>query len=269
MKISTINIKKTGVFLPKLSKYVLYDIIKNRFVVGYTFLLFTISISFFGFDSDPNRGLLSLLNITLMVVPLISIIFSTIHFYNSYEFIELMAAQPLSRKNIFLSEYIGVASTLCLAFILGVGIPTLIYDGTNRGVMLIISGIMLTLSFISLSFLAVVITKDKAKGIGLALITWFYFTILYDGLVLGILSANSDYPLEKAMLFMTALNPADLARIMVLMKMDISALMGYTGAVFQQFFSTNYGLIISLLILIFWVYWPMALAKHIFNNKDL
>ncbi len=253
----------------KVTKYVLYDILRNRFVLGYTLLLLTISLSFFSFESDPNKGLLSLLNIILMVVPLISIIFSTIHFYNSYEFIELMSAQPLSRKNIFLSEYVGVAASLSMAFLIGVGVPTMLFEGTGRGIVLIVSGLLLTLSFVSLAFLSAVITRDKAKGIGLALAIWFYFSLVYDGLVLGILFAFSDYPLEKIMLVLTALNPADLARIMVLMKLDISALMGFTGAVFQDFFSTNYGLIIAFCVLLIWVWWPLALATRIFNKKDL
>jgi Cu-processing system permease protein len=253
----------------KITKYVVYDIVRNRFVMGYTLLLLAITMSFFGFESDPNKGLLSLLNIILMVVPLVSIIFSTIHFYNSYEFIELMSAQPLSRKSIFLSEYTGVAASLSLAFLVGMGVPTMLFDGSSRGVILLISGLLLTLAFISLAFLAAVITRDKAKGIGIALVIWFYFALVYDGLVLGILFSFSDYPLEKAMLILTALNPTDLARIMVLMKMDISALMGFTGAVFQDFFSTNYGLLIALGILLLWVVWPVALATRIFNRKDL
>ncbi|WP_028665116.1 ABC transporter permease subunit [Runella zeae] len=253
----------------KITKYVLYDIVRNRFVMGYTLLLLAISMSFFGFESDPNKGLLSLLNIILMVVPLVSIIFSTIHFYNSYEFIELMSAQPLSRKAIFLSEYIGVAASLSLAFLIGVGIPTLAFGGGASSFILIISGLLLTLSFVSLAFLASVITRDKAKGIGLALVIWFYFSLVYDGLVLGILFSFNDYPLEKAMLVLTALNPTDLARIMVLMKMDISALMGFTGAVFQDFFSTHYGLLIAMLVLMTWVVFPAALATRIFQKKDL
>lgn len=253
----------------KVTKYVVYDIVRNRFVIGYTLLLLAITMSFFGFESDPNKGLLSLLNIILMVVPLVSIIFSTIHFYNSYEFIELMSAQPLSRKSIFLSEYVGVAASLSLAFLLGVGIPTMLFEGSSRSIILLISGLLLTLTFVSLAFLAAVITRDKAKGIGIALVIWFYFSLVYDGLVLGILFSFSDYPLEKAMLILTALNPSDLARIMVLMKMDISALMGFTGAVFQDFFSTNYGLIVALLVLLLWVVVPVAIATRIFQKKDL
>lgn len=253
----------------KVTKYVVYDIVRNRFVIGYTLLLLAITMSFFGFESDPNKGLLSLLNIILMVVPLVSIIFSTIHFYNSYEFIELMSAQPLSRKSIFLSEYVGVAASLSLAFLVGVGVPTFLFDGSSRGVILLISGLLLTLAFVSLAFLAAVTTRDKAKGIGVALVIWFYFALVYDGLVLGILFSFSDYPLEKAMLILTALNPTDLARIMVLMKMDISALMGFTGAVFQDFFSTHYGLLVAMLVLMAWVLLPVAIATRIFQKKDL
>jgi Cu-processing system permease protein len=253
----------------KITKYVLYDIVRNRFVLGYTALLLAITLSFFGFESDSNKGLLSLLNIILMVVPLVSIIFSTIHFYNSYEFIELLLAQPLSRQRIFLSEYAGVAASLSLAFLVGVGVPTVLFDGSQRGAVLIISGLLLTLTFVSLAFLAAVVTRDKAKGIGLALVLWFYFALVYDGLVLGILFSFSDYPLEKPMLLLTALNPTDLARVMVLMKMDISALMGFTGAVFQDFFSTQYGLLVALAVLLVWVAWPVAVATRIFSKKDL
>ena len=253
----------------KTTKYVLYDIIRNRFVIGYMVLLAIISFSFFNFESDSNKGLLSLLNIILIVVPLVSIIFSTIHFYNSYEFIELMAAQPLSRSTIFLSEYVGVAFSLGLAFLVGVGIPAIIFDGSQRALVLVVSGLLLTLSFVALAFLASVLTRDKAKGIGISLALWFYFALVYDGIVLGILFSFSDYPLEKIMLILTALNPSDLARIMVLMKMDISALMGFTGAVFQDFFSTNYGLFVALFVLVLWVIIPITIATKIFNKKDL
>lgn len=253
----------------KVIKYVVYDIIRNRFVMSYTLLLLFISISFFGFESDPNKGLLSLLNIILMVVPLVSIIFSTIHFYNSYEFLELLSAQPISRKTIFFSQYFGIAISLGLAFLLGVGLPTYIFEGSIRGLILVTSGLFLTLIFVSLAFFASVITRDKAKGIGIALALWFYFSLVYDGIILSILLTFSDYPLEKAALIFTALNPTDLARIVVLMKLDISALMGVTGAIFQNFFSSNTGLLIAISLLTLWVVAPIKVAFNMFNKKDL
>src|SRR5690606_2504837 len=86
----------------KVIKYVIYDIVRNRFVLSYTLLLLFTSLAFYGFGADGNKGVLSLLNIILMVVPLVSIVFTTIQFYNSYEFLELLSAQPISRKTIFM-----------------------------------------------------------------------------------------------------------------------------------------------------------------------
>ena len=79
----------------KIAKYVMYDILRNRFVMLYTLFLLLVTFSMFSLDSDPGKSTLSLLNIILLVVPLVSIIFTTIHFFNSYEFIELLLAQPL------------------------------------------------------------------------------------------------------------------------------------------------------------------------------
>lgn len=255
--------------MKKVVKYVVYDIIRNRFVMGYTLLLLIMSFSFFGFESDPNKGLLSLLNIILMVIPLVSIIFSTIHFYNSYEFIELLSAQPMSRRTLFFSQFFGVCISLSLAFLIGIGLPTLYFDGSFRGLTLVVSGLLLTLIFVSVAFFASVLTRDKAKGIGIALGLWFYLCILYDGLVLSLLLLLSDYPLEKLSLVLSALNPTDLARIIVLMQLDISALMGITGNLFQNFFGSSVGLSVAICLLLVWLIAPVSVAYRKFNKKDL
>jgi Cu-processing system permease protein len=86
---------------------------------------------------------LSLLNIILLVVPLVSIIFSTIYVYNSAEFIELLVSQPLRRTSIWLSLFAGLATSLSLAFFVGVGIPLIVYQANMIGFSMIASGIVL------------------------------------------------------------------------------------------------------------------------------
>jgi Cu-processing system permease protein len=77
-----------------------------------------------------------------------------------------------------------------------------------------------------------------------------------------------DYPLDYFALISTFLNPIDLSRIMVLLKLDISALLGYTGAIFQYFFGTLVGLFASLCMLFFWVAIPALLMIKKANKKD-
>lgn len=253
----------------KISKYVLYDILRNKVMIAYTAFLFIVSMSLFQMEENSAKAMLSLLNIVLIVVPLISMIFSTIHWYNSYEFIELMLTQPISRKKVLLSEFTGISSSLVMAFLIGVGVPVFIYNFDATGVSLLLIGSLLSFIFTSLAFLASVKSKDKARGIGIALLLWFYFALIYDGLVLLILFAFSDYPLEKITLLLSSLNPVDLGRIFIMLNMDISALMGYTGAMYKDFLGSNAGLIYTLGILLVWIIVPLLLAIRSFNRRDL
>jgi Cu-processing system permease protein len=220
-------------------------------------------------EEDNGKAMLSLLNILLIVVPLISMVFSTIHYYNSYEFIELMLAQPMSRTRILLSEYGGVALSLLSAFLIGVGIPIAIFSLDATGLAMIFTGCALTLVFTSIAFWASVKSRDKARGIGFALLLWFYFALIYDGLILLILFTFSDYPLEKLTLVLSALNPIDLGRIFIMLKMDVSALMGYTGALYQDFFGSITGMLFTMGAMLVWIVLPLLAAVRSFKKKDL
>jgi len=180
-----------------------------------------------------------------------------------------MLTQPISRKKVLVSEYTGISSSLVTAFLIGTGIPVVIYNFDSTGISLIIIGTLLTLIFTSIAFLASVKSKDKARGIGIALLLWFYFVLIFDGLLLLILFSFSDYPMEKFTLFLSSLNPVDLGRIYIMLHMDVSALMGYTGAVYKDFFGSGTGMLYTLGIMAIWALVPFWLALRSFNKKDL
>ncbi|MBK7107742.1 MAG: ABC transporter permease subunit [Chitinophagales bacterium] len=250
-------------------KYNLHDIFRNRVVISYTVFLFLVSVSFFNLDENPVKGVMSLLNIVLIVLPMVSIIFSTIHQYNSSEFTELLLAQPIKRKTIIISQFLSLSISMCTAVIIGIGIPVLMYYPSEAGIMLVLSAVLLTLVFISFAVLTSVIARDKSRGIGMSILLWFFFALIYDGLLLWIVFSFSDYPLEQPILILTALNPVDLARILVLLKLDLSALMGYTGALYRKFFGSDTGMILSAIILMLWVIIPVFFATRTFIKKDL
>jgi Cu-processing system permease protein len=68
---------------------------------------------------------------------------------------------------------------------------------------------------------------------------------------------------------MVAFNPIDLARVIVLLQMDISALMGVTGAVLRESLGSVPGAICAFAALALWMVLPLALAVRIFRRKDL
>ncbi len=253
----------------KLSRYVLYDIFRSKIITGYTLFLLLVSMSMFSLEDNSSKAMLSLLNIVLIVVPLISLVFSTIHYYNSYEFIELMLSQPMSRTKILLSEFAGVSLSLGGAFLIGAGIPILFYSFNAIGMSLLFTGFALTTIFSSIAFFASVKSRDKARGIGSALLLWFYFALIYDGIILLILFAFDEYPLEKLTLLLSSLNPIDLGRIFIMLRMDVSALMGYTGALYKDFFGSLSGMLYTMGIMAVWLLVPLHLALRTFRRKDL
>ena len=253
----------------KICKYIIYDIVRSKVLIAYTLFLLLASIGLFNIEENSSKGIISLMSIIMVIVPLVSIVFSTTYFYNASEFMELLVAQPLGRTSILMGEYLGVAISMVCAFFIGIGIPVLIYAPGETGIVLITSGIALTLVFTSLAFFSAVSTRDKARGIGLALMIWFYFSVIYDGIVLAVLFAFNDYPLDKAVIALASFNPIDLGRIVILLKLDISALMGFTGAVYKQFFGSLFGLVYSLLLMLIWIVVPLLLSIRIFRRKNL
>jgi Cu-processing system permease protein len=253
----------------KLIKYVLLDILRNRMLALYTGFLLAITITMLCLGDNATKSILALLNIVLIVVPLVSIIFSTIYYYNSAEFIELLVGQPLKRKRILLSLFIGLSASLLISFVIGVGLPLLIVYPNAISALLVAVGGILAVVFAALALLASVTMRDKARGIGMAVLAWFYFSLLYDGLVLFLLFQFSDYPLETPSVILGALNPVDLGRIVLLLRLDNSAMMGYTGAVFQSVFGSAAGTGLALIILFTWTAVPVGMAIRRFNRKDL
>jgi Cu-processing system permease protein len=196
-------------------------------------------------------------------------IFTTIYQYNSAEFVELLVSQPLRRRHIWLSLFAGLAGALSIALLIGIGLPVLLFHPGATGLTMVLTGVALSVIFVAIALLASARTRDKARGIGKAILLWLFWSLLWDALVLFALFQLSDYPLEKPMVVLSFLNPIDLARILILLRMDVSALMGYSGAVFREFFGTAGGMAVSTLVLLLWVVVPLWLSTRAFRRKDL
>ena len=258
----------------KIIKYELQDVLRGKWVIFYALLFLIITDTLFRFGGDTPRVMVSLMNVVLIVIPLVSIIFGSLYLYNAREFIELLLCQPLNRKHLYLGMFTGVAIPLISAFAGGILVPVL-YTGVTAGedwraiVILLFSGTGLTLIFLALSFYISVSNQDRIKGLGISIILWLFFTVIYDGLLLIMIYVFADYPLDRMVLIFSFLNPVDLARVMLLMEFDISALMGYTGAVFQNFFSGSLGILVSVISMFVWLVIPLYLGLKRFVKKDL
>jgi Cu-processing system permease protein len=249
------------------------DAVRSRWLTGYTLFFLLLTEGVIRFSGDGPKAILTLASAALIVVPLVTLVLSTIHVYNAREFTELLLAQPIRRSSLFKGQYLGLALPLAAAFLAGVGLPFLFHGGGDpayRGALitLLAAGATLTFIFTAIAFSIALLAEDRLRGLGVALGIWLLVGLLYDGLVLVAVALFSDYPIERPLLVLTFANPVDLARVLLLLKLDVAALLGYTGAVFQRVFSGPFGPALAAGMLGLWVAIPTAIGARQFRRKD-
>jgi Cu-processing system permease protein len=257
----------------KILKYSFFDLIRSRWSLIYFLFYFVSTTSLLYLGGDLSKALISMMNIIIILSPLIGTLFGIMYFYNSREFAELLLALPIKRSSIFAGQYLGLSLSLSLSFFLGTGVPFVVYGLFESAEIwnfsiLLVSGVLLTFIFTGFSFLIAVRNENRIKGFGFAILVWLFLAVIYDGLFLLSLVVFRDYPIEKLALVLTVFNPIDLSRILVILKMDISALLGYTGALFNKFFGTSSGMLVSVFMLVIWTLLPIIGFMHFVKKKD-
>lgn len=256
----------------KLIKYQLRDVSRSRWVFLYFIFFLLVTDALFRFGGTGDRVILSMMNIILLIIPLVSIMLGTMYLYNSREYIELMLSQPVKRRQLFTALFSGLVFPMSLAVATGISLPfiwqgAILSHASSLG-FLLITAVALTTIFSGIAFLIALLTDDKIRGLGLSIVLWLFFAVIYDGLILLFIYFFSHYPLQQPVLILSMLNPLDLGRIALLIRFDASALMGFTGAVFQNFFGSTKGLIIILLTLAAWLTIPLFLGMRRFVKRD-
>ncbi len=256
-----------------LLKYSVYEMIRSRWIFIYTgFYLITV-IALILLSDDMTQVMISLSNIVLGITPLIGILFGTMYYYNIRDFVQVFLSQPYARWSVFRTLYGGLAIALCSSILIGMGIPLMFNGALGKDSVKVFGLLMLTACVLSIIFslLAFLISMkydDKVKGLSISILAWFAFAVIYDALVLLILMLFRDYPLDKATIALVMLNPIDLSRILITMNLDISAMMGYTGAVLTKFLGTKLGTLLTLSSLALWMIVPYFMLKKLTNGKD-
>jgi Cu-processing system permease protein len=257
----------------RILKYSIYDLMRSRW--SYVYFVFYLALGFvmLFLNNDISKAVITLMNVIVILTPLIGTVFGVMYYYSSREFTELLLAQPLKRNTIFLGQYLGLSLSLSMSLAIGLGIPFIVYGALKSSAIwdfasLLLIGCFLTFIFVALAYNIALSNTNKIKGFGYAILLWLFLAVIYDGMILTSLIIFNDYPLEKFALGVTVFNPIDLSRILILLKLDISALLGYTGAVFQEYFGTLAGMTISLSSLIMWVFLPVLRIVRKAKRKD-
>jgi Cu-processing system permease protein len=256
----------------KIARYGVRDLMRSRWLLGYSLFFAVATWALLRFSDNETKALLSLVNVVLFVVPLANLVFGAMYLYGAREFVELLLAQPIRRRELFCGLYLGLTVPVSLAASVGIGTPLVLQgvspDTLRTGALLALIAAVLSAVFTGIAAVIAYRIEDRVRGLATALGVWLTLAVVYDGIALLAAVQFADYPLERPMLALMLANPIDLARLVLLLHFDVAALLGYTGAVFERFLSGTAGLVVAGIALSTWVAAPALAGARLFRRKD-
>lgn len=249
------------------------EALRGRWLIGLAVLLAGSGELLIRFGGGGATTIVSLLDIALIVTPLAALVVGTMQVHNAREVTELFLAQPIARGRLFFALYVATALPLAAALSIGLLAPFAwhgLLAGPLAGSLLALGAATAALALIgsALAFVIALKADDRARALGIALGGWLFGAVLWDGVILLLALLFSDRGVEVALLAVLALNPIDLARVLLLLGTDAPALFGYTGAVVQRTIGTAPGHVLLIIALALWLALPLWLAARTFRRKD-
>lgn len=207
------------------------DRLRNRWVlaVAVVFALFSLLIAYFGGAQSGEVGfrgigvtVASLTSLAIYLVPLIALLlgFDAIVGERERGTLDLLLSLPITRAEVLLGKYAGLAAALALSTLVGFGaalLPlwaSLDLAGLRLYLGFVFSTLLLGLAFLSLAVMISVISRERARASGAAIGVWFGLVLVFDLALLGLLVASAGRNASAWAPYALLLNPADVFRVL-------------------------------------------------------
>lgn len=261
------------------------DGLRNRWALAITlvFGFLAIGLAYFGAAASGSVGftslattIVSLASLAIFLIPLIALLLSYDSIVGEEELgtLLLLLTYPVTPTQLLLGKFAGHASILAVSTLLGFGtagvlIGLLTSQITNPELwqafsFFVLSAILLGWCFIAIAQLISVLAGEKSRAAGLALISWFWFVLVFDLLLLGILVMGEGRSGDQWLSWLLLLNPTDVFRLANLAGFE--AVREYTGlaAIAKGPLFRPY---VLALILLAWTAAPLGLAVWRFTRQ--
>lgn len=266
-----------------LARKELRDSLRNRWFLLYTlaFAALAVGLAYLsqigtGFSglAGFGRTAASLINLTLLIVPLMGITMGAFTLAAERErgMLAYVLAQPVTRAEVYLAKFIGQGAGFTGAITVGFGATAAVLarGGTVDAVLFLrLAGlsVLLALSMLAVGMLIATVARRSSAAIGAAVFAWLAITMLGD---LGVMGAAAMLDLEAGtMLTIALLNPAQVFKLASIAGFDATLdLLGPAGLYAVRTFG---GALTAVLvgILVAWIAVPLAAGLAIFSRRPL
>jgi len=258
--------------------------ISNRWLIVYALMYAALglSLSYYGMLGLGYLGLrgfgrvsASLINLTLYLVPLISMSLSGLAIVSEREgrTLERLLSQPISKAEILIAKYIGITISIGTATVLGYGLASwymlFVLGPGDLGIFLsiLLASLLLAAALSAFGLAVSTVSGSRFGALGAILMGWFVLVALYDVLVMGAtLVANLKWP---DLIPILMVNPVEAARILMIYSLDPTLIfLGPTGVYVARAFGPYIPMIFAGSLAV-WAIGSIALALVKFRDQDL
>jgi Cu-processing system permease protein len=257
-----------------------WDRVRNRWVlaVALVFTLFALSIAYFGAAQQGSVGfrsieltIASLVSLVIYLVPLIALLlgFDAIVGERERGSLDLLLSMPITRTELLLGKYLGLAAALAFSTLAGFGLVALVLSTQlDLGALFhffgfMLSSVLLGCAFLSLAVMLSVFAVDRTRASGLAIATWFFFVLVFDLALLGVLVATGGQWGGELLPYALMFNPADVFRILNIFSLDDVRTLYGLATVFPAELAQPWRL---GLVMAGWIVAPLAVAAWRFGR---
>ncbi|HLF07403.1 MAG TPA: ABC transporter permease subunit [Thermoplasmata archaeon] len=275
-----------------LAKKEFLDNVRSKWILGITFVFVVLSlvISYFGAAQsggdtgfrDPRDTAAGMAGLSRIMVPIISLMlgYGTIVNEKEQGSLALLLSMPITRIETVLGKFMGLGSVIATSIVAGLGLGGLIIIGAAGGdggpeYAAVIGGTVLSgLSFLGVGMLISTVSRSRGMALGLAVVCWFFFVIIFTVILIGVLFATGGVPqggpggpssssLPDWFFGAQLANPAtayDLFSNVVLGQQGPLQSGGYPGFVSAGTAAAS---------MVIWAVWPLLLSMALIDRQDL
>lgn len=261
----------------------LRDSLRNRWFIVFTIAFAGIALALSALMQPGSSSLrvasysrtaASLVNLVLLFVPLIGLTLGAANLAGDRETgaLSYLLAQPVSRVEVLLGKYLGLAGALLATLTLGFGVAgvALALQGSVQDagsyLFTVILAYLLALAMLSLGFLMSTIAQKTTAALGGALFLWLFLVFIGDLGIMG--TALSTQMSIQTVFFVAVLNPLQMFKIASILTIQANLeVLGPAGLYATDQFG---GLLLPLVLLglLIWIVLPLFAAIAIFSRQE-
>lgn len=176
----------------------------------------------------------TMLNLILYLLPLMTLMLGSFSLTAEKEEgnWELLSTYPLGTLAFIGGKYIGLAAVLLSIIAVGFGFAGVLGWAGGAGfqldtyVLLLAFSASLATMFLAISLLIGSLARNRWQALTLCIGVWFFLIIAWQPLLIALLGSMPYMWIKPMVAILTALNPAELSRLMVVIKLGGGSIIG-------------------------------------------